>query len=243
MRFVAEGEKIFFDIDLTSINGSNDLSAIVAYDGEHFQEFVKNRQRLEISKVNRSTSGILAYNNLLFLPYFFLFPSVKADSAHIIRLKDWTNPVAWREMAQSIENCKETTLDGRQCVEFVVPGGKAPLSELNTSFRVTLAKDLDYFPVKWERINERGETLLSYHVTEIGREKANLPGGYIYYPRKASSVAYEEANPKRILTTMEGIIDHVGVNTSLDPDIFTLDPAAARVVYDVDTNTVIRIPR
>lgn len=241
MHFTAAGRKFSLDIDLTSLGGGSDQSSLIAFDGTRFQRFYKNSRRLELAQGDRSESGILAYNNLLWLPFMPFLPQSRAESSYVVRLADLQDLSMWRNLAGECIDARETQAEGYKCVQITLPGPVSKITGGPTSFELSLAVELGYFPISWKQLNSEGRTVLSYRVIEVGKTSSGSLR-QLLFAKKAFSVAYDHADPSRVLTEMEGTVSEVVLNEVIHEDAFMIDPEKASLIYDADADTVIQIP-
>lgn len=216
----------------------NDLQQ-AAYDGERVYGLFPSEHRINISSptwVNPS----LFYSSSLFFPFAFLYGDSNEDVVlglpiplSIVR---GFAPHKFRREFQSIK------------AKSVPQGIQLIIEEPNYTDTVVLSAKRHYYPVSFSRkghdkfgpIERKFEVtqLTSLNEGEAGVSTKSAPEAL--FPKKATLAIYRNGNLQRSDVIEVLKIDGKGCNNG---DVFSMDPATADAIYDMDSNSVISVPR
>ena len=234
------GDKYFFEyLNQNQTGGGVPFHITLAYDGLRGYRLSENGGRMWVKK------GPFDTFNSFVSPFTPLFPfSFMRRAGKRFDLDSVTSP------AQIAETLRHTTLqpgireiDGHKCLTVRVANAYSPDAKDPVDYVVYLAEDLGNFPIAWEIYDHQGKFIYSYIVTELKSLPLPKPAkGAFRYPESAII----SNDPVQARNSGPGIrrvkFSDVTVNAFEDED-FALDPSIADIVEDVDTETLIEIPR
>jgi len=223
---------------------SENKTLTVAFDGHYAQVFEPKERVLSLAKQDfKSLPGPLA--NDIFAAFSF-FPSDHQDT------NAFTNPFwkfvskieRWEAVLKSAKYVGKADVQGAQCNVIEVP---APNWVGTTTFKVYLSSMPQGYPIKWELLNEKKQTLIRFTVQRFG--EVRLDGGSIFfYPQIATKENFglgskESPISEVPISTITFNIVNLKVNQKLKEGAFTVDPGAASAIFDVDAGKLITVPR
>jgi|GEM_PF-5077387 len=133
-------------------------------------------------------------------------------------------------------------LEGQDCVVATFPSGF--MGGVESFFKVYFSKKHNFYPIGWDWCYK--EKSYIRQTFRIDVSKLAKSGSFVY-PTEYEKVAYTfkegdaESHP---MSKMKFIEKNVNINSpKFDNDVFTIDPAQAERIFDVDANVWLRMPK
>jgi hypothetical protein len=240
IQFDASGDKFTYTVEQSSeLPGNHYHKASGAYNGESLQTLLGTT--LAIKTESPSSIPSLSQELFLIAPYAFVEaaaaanPEYQADKTFVLTPNQLINPQYWKTLLTSVKSISSGSMEGKQGLIMKLSG---ELWGEPIDMSVLFDPTQNYYPMAWERSNSRGFRQ-SYVVSDLEYVRAgsvSLP-----YPKKAILTKYAGAEPGSICTIS---VDNVAINNiSPDDNRFTIDPAQASYINDVDKKVLIPVPK
>jgi beta-lactamase regulating signal transducer with metallopeptidase domain len=168
----------------------------------------------------------------ILMPYTFV-----GEEKHLARLyySELLNPDLWKGIAAQITDVSTTEVDGMECVRLTIEKPRSSESKRPPmTYQVMLAKDLNYFPIRWELTEEGGQVTV-YTVQDIGKLEAAGSTRPLYYPKRADS---KTTALNRTVSTSEITIENITVNEDIPESTFSIDPNRASVIFEYENGAI-----
>jgi hypothetical protein len=237
--FSSRGEKFSLTEKITSLpeGPSNDFTA--SYNGTLWQYFIHDVGRLFIS-VNHINSGPVIGSNLLFLPYtYLLFGKTEKDQINLWdTVTDYASKSRWADVLARATNV-EATIDeaGRKLVKVTSKVTDPETGELSRTLVTTFSVADNFFPIRWQLFWDN--SLADYAVNELAEVPISDGGSAFRFPKLATIKFSDSTGSTETVIT----IDSVQIDQPADDGEFTIDPAGAQNIHDIDSDVVITVPR
>jgi hypothetical protein len=110
----------------------------------------------------------------------------------------------------------------------------------NSTFRFGLDPLHGFVPIAWERWHQ-GKRVISSQIEELG-EFDGIGHTKFYFPKK-TKFCYLKSDGITPLSEFDFELTSLSINKKYSDDDFTIDPGTANLIFDVDSNKVITVPR
>ena len=249
LRYSASGSMYEYKLETKKITGEL-MNYQVAFDGALKQIFVSQLGLLSIKTLKENdpdtyVEPLNPFNNELFQP-FIPFPMEIKDGKRVLtRLSHLNDERMWNDLKQRTEIIKTTTLNGFECIEADIQGSLFNRPEVK-SFTVYFSLKNQFYPIAWIAKDATENHVLEYYVTQLAEveSSSNKQGKKVKlsYPQKSKQLLFEKGT---LFSTAYKEIKTINLNTmeNDDKDVYTIDPAIAKVISDMDTMTNITIPK
>jgi hypothetical protein len=198
-----------------------------AYNGRTFYTFEKQDKVISYGKNDPNENPIP--ENPLLLPVFFL--GRHSDECHCpLKLRDVLNVGRWQDALAQSESVD--VLDGPK------KAIKMPTARMRNGekFDLLVSVDPNGLIEKTERIGVSGNTLTSIVFSEY--QGVDVAGKKTYWPKTVKITEYE---PKQnSATTLTAQINLVELDNIIPDEVFTVDFASAKHVWDNDANMFVK---
>jgi len=237
--------------------GYKDETLSLAYDGRYGQTLFPNgslhltkkpvdpfHNEWELSKRNAYFMSFWFLNTETFISYYGIdqlsfYKSKKTIDAFFVPATHLGEKKIGQFVCQVIH--REFPIINAKILNGLFPGSILA----GNSFNVYFCKELGWFPVKWKILNKNGNILIDYTVMETGTFPSGK--GRIFFAKKAifrDFGMYSAKVAEEPSTIMElNIKSVIFNNTSLDEEMFSIDPSFARRIYDTDEDKGIAVPK
>jgi hypothetical protein len=159
-------------------------------------------------------------------------------------LQGFSSPGVWQSFAKRVTNQNEVTAAGEKGIIVEAPGGPfRGFVSGPTLFRVKFSDEDALYPVSWERQWLQQDTVLAYTIQKFGEVQIGKEGSTWRFPAEARIESRDPnaAQPPRFTKLIS--TDEVRINHTVEEDAFTIDPAIATNIYDLDAKTIITVPK
>jgi hypothetical protein len=233
-----QGEKFLYDIKMSQ-NGQAYNDYINSYDGRYYQSF--NRLSGTLMLGSKPVRRHLIENEVqpVLMPFYFLLSSLEKDPYAITPLTDFTKPSNWKKLLSQISLGKFEfeSFNGKPAIRLEF--GRVLDSTTNRNCRYIVYFDpTTGFPSGWERLDDQNAVVLRYSVNTLGRKSITGEQSFLY-PKEAK---LEYFSGKNLAATTIIKVNSISLNTDFDEQ-FTIDPAIATTIRDIDHRTTIAVPR
>jgi hypothetical protein len=222
------------------------LSFISGYDHAFFYKLDKKNLYLTIGKDSAATDQTLYMKNYGLLPYLFFPQEYAPDPKHSFLLKPvhLADPLRWASFKKRLNPIGITEILGRKALAAEIDSGIDFYTQSESRALVYFSIPDSFYPIGWDLISKKGEMpVMEYRVEEIGEIDAGKAA--LRYPQKATRLYYNKGGKlSRDNPSVASIAVHeIKVNQELPEDRFSIDPAAAADIYDLDAKTHIEMPK
>lgn len=239
------GEANCYRFDVTDPNPR--LSVAGAFNGEYGQYLTKDDGLLALKKGERF-SDMDAMTVLGALNPFAWFTADQYGGIHSATPKCQIptpvllgNAEEWKRRLTTNTVPRMQMRGKKQLLAITMDGGTVPFETVKCTYTVLFDPDRGFFPVAWERFDKEDDEREVYEIDEFASAKAPK-GGVFIYPSKATLSIYNAADgPPYCKKTIS--ITSIKVGVDFDKDAFTIDPATANVIQDMDSKKYIRVPK
>lgn len=241
-----------FKYDLQLIGGETGLALwddVIAYDGTHYSHLDRIESRITISKQKRpECHNVNMANSAITLPFAFM--SNGGIFNHALVLIDqlqssdaWNAAFARSSPLPEHEVHRQPVLQKILSLCYSKKLSYIKIESNDTSYADWVGLDTVHssFPAFWVRIGKTGDIYRSYVVTGLEQKSCSgSPRAAFYYPKKAE---FHYWDGKDVLwRTDYHEIDAIAINDStFDESSFFVDPTDAKLIHDIDHNTIIRV--
>lgn len=183
--------------------------------------------------------------DFLAMPFRFMIPtSYETAMSQFPSLEFLKNPTSYEQLLQSCKYMGKEDVLGAKCEVFELDGGVGIWDNKPVKYKIYLNVSEDLFPIGWDEISSRDSVLRrEYRVNEIG--KLPLDGGIFRYSKNASLTYFKPAKggeKPEVNVAYQTVVDFIKLNGTEAFD-YTLDPASASIIYDLDKKQAITVPR
>lgn len=236
-EYWAKGDLYIFDLSDAAAR-KNVEAQRVGFNGAYWQNFTNASAVLELKRGPIPGDIYLPNFDAFVMPFAFLKEEKGPSSNSGIMLKDLHDSDLWNRVKKSVKFVGKSEINGVHTDIVEILGGQDRFKSLPFVFRVHLAPELGGYPVGWDKVFERDKVIMSYRVQEVGYATDPETEKKYPFPKKATVVVSRPSG--EAVRTNEYTITTLEVNQIKDDNIFTIDPAKAKLIYDMDTNTYIK---
>ncbi len=213
-KFVQTGS--LYRSDLYESDVAADPFAIMAFNGERYQNFDDKLKALSYTRKNRFPNPYGAMNPMV-IPYVWLFETPSAT------WPDITSPDVWTDRLQDAAILPETTLHGTEVVGVLF----AVSRPAKLTYRVWFSKNQGFLPIRFEGLQE---SKVQFEVSVSDCRSFEQEGQTIWFPMNIRTQTDDMVT--------QYIVDpqSLKLNPKLDEEQFTLSPSMATFVDDYDRN-------
>ena len=216
-RLQMEGEKYRSETGLEGSTAHETLGKDVSYDikafdGERYQIF--NKKSLELWVSRRRTPFSPFFNLPILLPFYFVPGEEKTFAA-------FRSKATWDELKKSATIGPAVKVQGYDCISLDVHVSGSP-----RHYRVYCARDLDYYPVRYEVSGASGFKAEEVVVKEM-KEYATAEGRVVV-PLKVEVTWRSPGNEKVVRFEYSIRNEGLSVNEDIPDEVFTIPRSMAR---------------
>lgn len=206
-----------------------------AFNSEVDQLFYPEEDILYVSKKRPTlaTESLGKYGNYVFSAYSFLVPDESVTKAPVVTPSPFElfDEAVWAPMFDAQIEVLDDTRD--EMTLFI--------KKKKSSYAVTLRKDAGYSPIRMKRYDSSRQIISDVQVEEMQRTEVPGTGEVLFLPKK---IVVKEFEAGQLAITATSTLEGISINNlQEDDDIFTLDFALARKIYDVDGDVFINVPK
>jgi len=208
----------------------------------YFTNYEGSNPTLYISK-KRMSPPIFSYRGLP-LQFPFSFLSLKTERNNLGNFVYFNEINSLKDTVKKFRRTgKRETIEGYECDAYQFSyrsTSGTPKEKERADFDKTIyvSKNFPFFPLGYDHFTNTGELTQSYRVEKIGKATGQ-EDAVMYYPAKATLTSYVLG----IKSAIRQITIHdFELNIPLEEELFTIDPASVRVIFDEDTETAISVP-
>ena len=220
----------------------------IAYQKPMFQFLVPDNRMLVIT--SKSDIRKMKYDTHLvqdlgiFEPYRFslsgtdLISKTASDLGvnpwdYVPMLNDFSDQKNWIKVTDTAVFVKDEV--GKRVFRF--PGRSKP--EVEVFYEVEFDKAREFYPISWVKTSNKIKDE-SYQITEF--HEVQMKRGMVYFPKKAIRKIYDRNG--EVSTVATCTIKNLKVNQSDESDTdFSIDPSLADIIYDIDADRYINVPK
>ena len=251
IQSIEDGNGNFYMDWMKSIEGAEDrISACtVAYDGKNYQYLMKGGNgRLKISKKIPKKINPFVTQEFITNPFWFCAPMEYNNNLDHPSLSLLRKSATYDQLLKTASSITNLKVNGKDCLSFQVPGGVDVDYNIPIVYEVYLSYSDGLYPIKIDKFTSSHQLMSEYDVTKIAYVKnGNISLGY---PALATSAYYDyskekptDAEPRAPTYTYKTTIDNVTINSADASTCFAIDPSIASRIEDLDTHTLINVPK
>lgn len=195
------------------------------YNTKHYQDFSTESAALQLQETPNANS--YPWHTPTLQPYGFLFMAVSDRSLATVM-----DPEKWSERFERFELGEPVNLDGHVSIP-VDAYFKDPETVGSALVRIYFAKDLDYYPIRHQKMSESGQVRVDFWVKSV--HKAETSEGPVIIPLEAilSVTAFNGRNISS-RTTYSVDEESLIVNEDIPDENFTFPLVLANTIYYKD---------
>ncbi len=221
--FQKENEKFRIEtaLDGTKVSTEQEKSLrcdIIAFDLNKYQRF--DKRSLWLAFMDRKINPLEELNFPLTRPYTFIFSGEKLSFENI------QSRSIWNRLKQRAIITGNTTVEGHDCIKMDIsfPGK-------TYSSQVYWARELDYYPIKVQRLNLEGKKYVEIIVKEV--TKRDTAEGPIFVPMIIEQTRwYQPAGHKKLIIKFTIDNNSLSVNEDIPDEVFTIPLNIAKTITD-----------
>jgi len=218
----------------------------IANDGKYLQYFNGRRLRIREVPAEGNSTSVLTRKYIrdasvnfaaMLLPWYFVTKNSEKDINNLTLWESGKFLSEFLTAAKTVSLSKET---GRREITFDFANQPGIFVDSQMHFSAVFSPDVP-FPVRWSFLDADGSSGIVYEVTEIGEATAETTKTVLKYPRQANWSCYAGDKTKPYSKTK--IVIQEMDRTAPAEDDFTIDPAMAEDVMDLDKKMRIVVPK
>jgi hypothetical protein len=226
--FQKEGEKFRVDnaLEGTKVTPEQEgsiITSILAFNLDKYQRYEKSTMYLRVQSEEINPFG--ETNCPLIMPYRTLLGLAGKTEVSYSEMQD---AQTWDILKQHVKIGESATVEGHDCVrmDFSVPG------RLHSG-QIYWARDLGYYPVKFQLYDLNGKKLIDTAVKDVMRR--DTTDGPIFIPMVLEETQWPETGDHR-LYTLKFTVDRnlLSINEDIPDDVFTIPLHMVRTYEDMD---------
>lgn len=239
IRMTYRGRNFWYDIEQKNATGKIRENLVSAFNGELYQQLSRESGILYLSKIRAKHDPIFSQQHYLLMPFYFVLSAKALNPFAPLDFQSFTNRDDWSSILEQVglSGVENVSFGDQECWRVQL----SAKNDKESTYIVYFSKKLNGYPIGWELRNKLGEILYSYTVNATASLKVSEPGGgNFYYPMEASLKGFSS----NVLASVTNIrISDVTFEIKDDSEMFTIDPASATAIRDVDNNLLIEVPR
>jgi hypothetical protein len=215
-----------------------------SFDGKNHMEAFHAVDTLRISSHDNSEHTGLWSEKTVVSPYEFLF---KAGTNGVLQnFHELQDLKRLTDLFRKASLPKQIVINGHQCIVMDFPGGKDDDGYPYTyHYRVYFDKSVNYFPTKWEKVDDASGCVYSdYQVTKLSTI-ATIAGKTFTFPSESQADFYK-LDPASKTTTLNSRFKYNITSLEVsqpDENDFAIDPSGFKYIVNADTGNVISVPK
>lgn len=243
-----------FNVESSLIKGPKQEAvsvARVAYDGKLYQDLNNStgKKILSLSKKQQMSVGHLMLATCLhfFEPFHFylgnLSPKLESPpnkkTAFFLAMPsvlEMRSSSAWKELSMNSKYIGSEIKQNHPCTVFFIKTRFDFFLQEGGGFKMFFAKDLNFYPIAYECYDTSNTELATYSVSKVGHAKSSKKS--LLFPEE-SELRIDGKNGKVVYQIK---VNDVKFNHKIPDDTFSIDPSEAKLISDLDNNTVITVP-
>jgi hypothetical protein len=248
------GNKYLFDYENSNLINKTDDRLISSYDGQQAARFVPEMDKLFIQK--KPFTKDMEFISSFCTPLgAFEFISTSNDIVSLRALKSAETFPALALRA-ALDPQKNRTWFGHPCIAVKITDVYDRWDKQDVNCIVYFASDMGFYPIAWEMYNKAGEPMLSFFITKF----ATVPidkDAKVLLPFPESAILRNEAMAKMVILPdnvapesiyLTGVDEKLNftlpkINGLTEDGDFQIDPSMAGAIEELDTGTLITIPK
>lgn len=237
IKYALDGNRIYFDYVQHNEKGDLTWSQLYTYDGQQSFDFYRSDNR-NLNVYNGKVPCLtMDGNNVMFEPFAFLYGERYTRPGFMLSLGELSKPNEWVGLLKMAKYVGQETIADRPCTVVEVKGAEAADSSRgHFVVRAWLDTKNNLYPVRWQRIVDKGQVYQEYTVVELGYldEQKRIP-----FPKVADFKTFDEQG--QLMGTNRIVPSEILFNQRIDDRLFTIDPVLARRIWDASTDTFIQL--